>query len=84
MTEREILIKKISSYQFMIEDMRLYLDTHPYDIETVKRIRACEEVLAPLVETYESKFGALFKSNNESNRWSWIKSPWPWESEEDD
>ena len=84
MTERDILIKKISTYQFAIDDMRLYLDTHPMDMDTVSKAKEYSEKLKKLTETYEEKFGALFKGSGNSNRWSWIRSPWPWECEEAD
>ncbi len=42
-----------------------------------------KEKAAPLIEQYEKKYGPLKKSATEANNWSWIKAPWPWESEED-
>ena len=84
MTEREILMKKLSSYQFAAADMRLYLDTHPKDKETIKKMNEYSEKAAALRETYEDKYGPLTRNDNMTNKWLWIKSPWPWESEEDD
>ena len=39
MTEREILMKKLASYQFMVDDLQLYLDTHPRDKATIDKMR---------------------------------------------
>ncbi len=36
-----------------------------------------------LIMEYEDKFGPLTKNITSSNNWNWIKSPWPWESEDD-
>lgn len=83
MTEREILLKKISTYQFAALDLQLFLDTHPGDSETIIKLKQYKEMLKPLVDEYEQKYGALQKRAVEGNRWSWIKAPWPWESEED-
>lgn len=83
MTEREILLKKLSSYQFMIQDLKLYLDTHPLDKETVDKLEEYRKKLSPLREEYEKKYGPLKAANNNSNRWAWIKAPWPWETEEE-
>lgn len=83
MTEREILMKKLSSYQFAVADMRLYLDTHPGDAETIRKMNEYTEKLDSLKKTYEDKFGPLTKGTAK-NSWKWIKSPWPWESEEVD
>ncbi len=84
MTEREILTKKLSSYQFAIADMKLYLDTHPNDSETIKKIKEYSEKLKTMRKTYEEKYGPLTMNDISGNRWKWIKSPWPWETEEAD
>lgn len=84
MTEREILTKKLSSYQFMIDDLKLYLDTHPRDAKTLAKLEEYKEQIKPIRRQYEEKYGPLFASNNEANKWKWVKSPWPWENEEDD
>ena len=83
MTDREALLKKISTYQFAVLDMQIYLDTHPGDAETLESIGVFKRKLAPLVEQYEKKYSPLTKNANEGNNWSWIKAPWPWECEED-
>ncbi len=83
MTDREILMKKLSSYQFLIHDLRLYLDTHPNDEDTLNKIKEITDKYAPLREKYEKSYGPLTVNENNTNRWSWIKAPWPWENEED-
>ena len=45
MTEREILLKKISTYQFSILDLQIFLDTHPYDQQVLSQIKECKEKL---------------------------------------
>lgn len=83
MTDRELLLKKISTYKFAALDLQLYLDTHPDDEDTINKMNMFKEKAAPLVEKYERKYGPLTKSETEANNWSWIKAPWPWESEGD-
>jgi spore coat protein JB len=82
MTEREIMIKKLSSYQFMIDDLQLYLDTHPNDEKTIEKMNETTAKYLPLRESFEKKYGALTASDTSKNRWSWVKAPWPWENEE--
>lgn len=84
MTEREILLKKISTYQFAALDLQLFLDTHPHDSEMTVKMRSYKEKAQPLIEEYEKKFGPLTKAATSTNHWTWIKAPWPWETEEDD
>lgn len=83
MTEREILIKKISTYAFAVHDLQLFLDTHQNDKKTIVKMREYKDMLKPLVTEYEEKFGPLTKNMTSSNNWGWIKGPWPWENEED-
>lgn len=83
MTDREALLKKISTYQFAVLDMQLYLDTHPGDEDTLEKMEKFRDKAQPLIEQFETKYGPLTKNANETNNWSWIKAPWPWESEED-
>ena len=51
---------------------------------TVAKLKEYQEKLEPIKRQYEEKYGPLFAANNEANKWKWIKSPWPWENEEDD
>lgn len=82
MTERQILMKKLSTYAFAADDLHLFLDTHPNDKETAAKLSNYREKLKPLVEEYEAKFGPLVIDGKNGNRWSWIQNPWPWEIEE--
>lgn len=79
MTEREILQKKIGTYKFACKDITLFLDTHPFDEESLKKLREYQEKLKPLVKEYEEKFGPLTLSGDDGNTWAWVKDPWPWD-----
>ena len=37
LTEREILLKKISTYEFAALDLQIYLDTHPHDTAMIQK-----------------------------------------------
>ena len=39
MTEREICLKKLATYEFALIDLHLYLDTHPNDAATAKKLQ---------------------------------------------
>ena len=54
MTEREALLKKISTYQFAAYDLQLYLDTHPDDSDTLAQVRRYRELLKPLISLTRS------------------------------
>ena len=77
---REEMLKKIMEYDFAINDLTLYLDTHP----------TCEKALClhntyckdakELCDKYQKVYGPL-TSNYPCNKWRWIEEPWPWEME---
>ena len=81
MTERDILLKKIGTLKFAIVDIDLFLDTHPGDSEVLQKRAEYETQVLPLIKEYESKFGPLTTSENETNTWTWVKDPWPWDTE---
>lgn len=84
MTQREILLKKIGTYKFVLKDLQLYLDTHPRDQMALRKYAEYEAVLEPLVREYESRFGPLTVKSDNMNKFTWIKNPWPWDIEEND
>ncbi len=81
MTERDILLKKIGTLKFAITDIDIFLDTHPGDTEMLSLRNQYESELKPLVEKFEKQFGALTKRDNQTNTWTWVKDPWPWDME---
>ena len=83
MTKRDALSKKISTYQFAMLDLQLFLDTHPNDSATLEQMQHYQKLAEPLIEQYEEQYGPLTKRGESGNCWNWIKAPWPWECEED-
>ena len=83
MTKRETLLKKISTYQFAALDMQIYLDTHPNDRAALEKAEKYTAMARPLIEQYEEQYGPLTKKVTDTNSWTWVKGPWPWESEDD-
>ena len=84
MTQREIMLKKIGTYKFVLKDLELYLDTHPRDEMALRKYAEFEALLKPMVEEFESRFGPLTVSSENGNKFLWVKNPWPWDIEEDD
>ena len=81
MDERAMLLKKIGTYRFAITDIDMFLDTHPGDAKMLALRSQYQTELQPLVETYEAQYGPLTKRDNMTNTWSWVKDPWPWDTE---
>ena len=83
MTEREILLKKLATYSFAATDLHLYLDTHPNDAATAKKLQEYRMLADEIRNQFEEHFGPLTVSEENGNRWAWIQGPWPWDVKED-
>ena len=79
MTSREILLKKLSSYAFAVHELKLFLDTHPTDKATIKKLEKYTKEYTELKEEFESKYGLISRKNDKPDFWSWVNDPWPWE-----
>lgn len=79
MTSRDMLLKKLSSYAFAVHELKLFLDTHPNDKETLKKLKEYEDKANELKEEYEEKYGLIARKTDNKSFWSWVNDPWPWE-----
>lgn len=76
---REHLLKKIMELDFGINDLVLFLDTHPYDTNALELKNEYGRECQKLKKIYEEKFGPLVVQS-ETKDWSlWVNTPWPWE-----
>ena len=79
---KSILLSRIEKTQFVLFDLRLYLDTHPTDMQAIRHYSHFQHVLGELTKEYEKMYGPIapkFTPNGE--RWAWCDGPWPWERE---
>ena len=75
---RSEMLQNIMCYKFAINDLALYLDTHPEDQKALCLHREYGKVLRDLTDKYQKVFGPL-TINFPCNKWRWIEEPWPWE-----
>ena len=70
----------IQEVSFAIDDVVLYLDTHPYDEEALKYYKKYKKLYHEASEEYTQCYGPLQTSNViADDRWTWVEGPWPWE-----
>lgn len=81
MTERERMLRKLSSIEFAVHELHIYLDTHPDDQAAGEALNKYEKQASQLREEFEAKFGPL-TPGDDGNRWAWIADPWPWNNQE--
>lgn len=75
------LKKEITMVHMMLEELQLYLNTHPSDSNAISKRNAYAKQLKILKDEY-NKFGMISQDDSLSPYpWQWIEEPWPWEYE---
>ena len=76
---REALLRQIMEHDFVAFDLNLYLNTHPTDVEALRRHREAVEASNSRKAQYQQMYGPLTASAADNkNRWTWSENPWPW------
>lgn len=84
LSEREKAMNEIAMIGFAVNDLTLYLDTHP---DCQQGIQLMKELLQKRLDglaDYAAKYNALTQlsivtGNPESNKYEWDEGPMPWE-----
>jgi spore coat protein JB len=81
MNSKEILLKELMAYDFAIIELNLYLDTHPYDKNTLDMFNKYVKMSTELREKYETLYGPLTSVRCQSKfPWQWVQGAWPWDA----
>lgn len=75
--EKEAM-KKVMEAMFAVNDITLYLDTHPQDRNALNLHKQYVKDFEKAKKYYEDNFGPL-SMYAEMNTWSWVYDKWPWE-----
>ncbi len=75
---KEELLSEIQCHEFAINELALYLDTHPEDQRALCLHRKYCNELKPMKDMYQRVYGPL-TINYPCNKWRWLEEPWPWE-----
>lgn len=73
------LLEQIRALMFTVNDLSLYLDTHPCDQRALSAHRQYSEQLQNLRNMYQAQYGPLTIYQPVNNWENWVNSPWPWE-----
>ncbi len=73
------LLQKVYETGFMMDDVLLYLDTHPHDVQAMEYYQEARKANKEAIAAYEQACGPLMINGVCSDSWSWINNPWPWE-----
>lgn len=76
------LMKQINEASFAMDDIALYLDTHPDDKNALSYYHQVKAVREKAMRAYEASFGPLLiDSVDSAEYWTWSTDRWPWEGE---
>lgn len=79
--KRDKLLRQIQEYDFAVNELTLYLDSHPNDAKALQMHCALSKEANLLQELYQKEYSSLVANNaSQKGRWEWIESPWPWEN----
>lgn len=79
---RRDLLCLINQVSFAVDDVKLYLDTHPCDTAALDFFYEHSKTRNQALKEYAKYYGPLTidtASTSCSDRWNWINEPWPWQ-----
>lgn len=77
------LFYDISKISFVLDDLRLFLDTHPCDEAALECFEKYRKLREKAIDMYTEKYGPIVAYNVETDCdcFAWTCDPWPWEGE---
>ena len=79
---RQQYLQRINEVSFAVNDIVLYLDTHPEDTQALEYFQEHVATRNCLFTEYACAYGPLTMDTADdtaSSSWSWVLQPWPWE-----
>ena len=72
----------IDVVSFVVDETKLFLDTHPHDREALEYFENYNKARNRAVAEYSVQFGPLVIAEAScDNEFKWATQPWPWEME---
>lgn len=79
---RKELFSHINQVSFAVNEVQLYLDTHPCDAEALAYLKDYSRQRSHALKEYAENYGPLTIDSADAScedRWNWINEPWPWQ-----
>lgn len=82
-SSREELLSLINLVSFAVDEIILYLDTHPYDQDALRYYKENMAYRKEFLTRYTEEYGPLTLDHysNPDQKWLWETQPFPWETE---
>jgi spore coat protein JB len=79
---KEELWQIIMQASFALDDIKLFLDTHPCDKAALKVYDEYKNIRKVALMEYETQYGPISAYDVKvCDYWDWVNKPWPWEGE---
>ena len=74
------LKNELQAIGFAVQELALYLDTHPCDSEALELYRSYQKKYHDLMQKYSEECKPLTHTNPVNHKtYTWMNDPWPWE-----
>ena len=82
MMSKAAMEREIARMSFSMDELRLFLDTHPREMEAISAFRELRKRRESLLESFEKSYGPMeaYRAGN-ADKWNWALQAWPWEKE---
>ena len=77
--DKEALMRQIMEAGFAMDDVVLFLDTHPDCAQAMQYYQSAVGARKAAMDAYQSRFGPLLVDDVIGNTWTWVTEKWPWE-----
>jgi spore coat protein JB len=77
---REELMKNFQVMCFVLDDITLFLQSHPNDPAALRNYEKYKQMKKDAERAYTEAYGPLQSDNvYVTDHWTWADMPWPWE-----
>ncbi|MCM1325276.1 MAG: spore coat protein CotJB [Bacteroidales bacterium] len=80
MNNQEQMLKDIGIVSFVVVELTLYLDTHPFDRSAMEYFNHYNRIRTQLIKEFSQKYYPLTTDMADCSKdWRWGMAPLPWE-----
>ena len=73
-------LSEVQVLAFAVQELALYLDTHPEDTEALELYRQYQQLYQKVSQAYEREKRPLnHAAPGQRDTYAWLDDPWPWE-----
>jgi len=72
-------MKELMALGFVVQELGMYLDTHPDDAEAVKMFQKYNKLYSEGTAEFERRYGPLQMTASGAPDFDWVNDPWPWD-----